>query len=255
MEIRRDAHRLERSADGVINRHRVHSLVRKGRQVPEPATWVVAEHVVHAIEIMERLDGGDLVFARMPPSRQDAINRLRAHVDRLSGDDARVAVPSVDGVPWRFDTRQFRRTLAWFIGAQPFGVWAGAVQFKHRNVRSAMAGIGPAVFEGYVGTTPSGFPAEVELAKQAAADLYVEKLAAAHAGGATSAGAGAARVNAHLEELCAELVDLGAPNDHRFEWSTTDGGRPCCEACPATCSSDRSPTAFSTLTRLCACAT
>ena len=81
------------------------------------------------------------------------------------------------------------------------------MQFKHRNVRSAMEGIGPAVFEGYVGTSPSGFPAEVELAKQAAVDLYVEKLAAAHAGSAT----GAARVNAHLEELRAELADLGAP--------------------------------------------
>jgi hypothetical protein len=42
------------------------------------------------------------------------------------------------------------------------------VQFKHGNVRIAMEGIGPAVFEGYVGTSPSGFPAEVELAKQAA---------------------------------------------------------------------------------------
>ncbi len=54
---------------------------------------------------------------------RDAVNRLRAHVDRLSGDNARVAVPSVDGGPWRFDTRRFRRTLAWSIGAQPFGVW------------------------------------------------------------------------------------------------------------------------------------
>jgi hypothetical protein len=69
------------------------------------------------------------------------------------------------------------------------------VQFKHGNVRIAMEGIGPAVLEGYVGTSPSGFPAEVELAKQVAADLYDKKLAAAHAGSAT----GAARVNGHLE--------------------------------------------------------
>ena len=79
------------------------------------------------------------------------------------------------------------------------------MQFKHLSVRSAMEGIGPTVFEGYVGTTPSGFPVEVELAKQAAADLYVGNLAAAHAAAAGSAGGGTRRVNARLQELRAEL--------------------------------------------------
>ncbi|MGH8921851.1 MAG: hypothetical protein ACRD0H_26505, partial [Actinomycetes bacterium] len=102
-------------------------------------------------------------------------------------------------------------TLAWFIGAQPFGVWAGAVQFKHLSVRSAMEGIGPTVFEGYVGSTPSGFPTEVELAKQAAAELYVGNLAAAHSAGAPSAGGGARRINARLEELAGELGDAVPP--------------------------------------------
>jgi len=188
----------------VVNRHRLRSVVSKGRRSPEPATWVVTEHVARAIEVMERLDDGELVFASLGTSRVEAVNRFRDHVNRLS--DEAVAVPAVDGSPWRFDTRQFRRTLAWFIGAQPFGMWAGAVQFKHLSVRSAMEGIGPTVFEGYVGSTPSGFPAEVELAKQAAADLYVGNLAAAHAGGARSAGGGARRVNARLEELAAELA-------------------------------------------------
>jgi len=205
MELRRGAHSFERSADGVVNRHRLRSVVSKGRRSPEPASWVVTEHVTRAVEAMERLDGGELVFGSVGTSRVDAVNRFRDHVNRLSAEA--VAVPGAGGSPWRFDTRQFRRTLAWFIGAQPFGVWAGAVQFKHLSVRSAIEGIGPTVFEGYVGATPSGFPAEVELAKQAAADLYVGNLAVAHAAGARSAGGGARRVNARLEELRAELGD------------------------------------------------
>jgi hypothetical protein len=212
MEIRRGAHSLERSADGVINRHRVRSLVSKGRPQPQTATWVVTEHVARALEVMERLDNSELVFASLPGHRPDAVNRLQDHVNRLSSHDAALTVPGVDGAPWSFDTRQFRRTLAWFIGAQPFGVWAGAVQFKHHSVRSAMNGIGPTVFEGYVGTTPSGFPTEVELAKQAAADLYVENLAAAQAHGAPSAGGGAKRINARLQELQAELGEDAVPD-------------------------------------------
>ncbi|MDP8931714.1 MAG: hypothetical protein M3O70_24895 [Actinomycetota bacterium] len=209
MELRRGAHRFERSADGVINRHRVHSVVSKGRRVPEPATWVVTEHVARAIEVMERLDAGKLLFGALR-GRVEAINRFRDHVNRLSDRNTAVAIPAVSGAPWRFDSRQFRRTLAWFIGSQPFGLWAGSVQFKHRSVRSAMDSIGPTVFEGYLGSTPSGFPSEVELAKQAAADLYVRNLVAAHASGALSAGGGARRVNAQLEELRAELGDAEA---------------------------------------------
>ncbi|MDP8929677.1 MAG: hypothetical protein M3O70_14165, partial [Actinomycetota bacterium] len=84
MELRRGAHRLERSGDGVINRHRVHSVVSKGRRVPEPATWVVTEHVARAIEVMERLDAEDLLFGALGRSRVEAINRFRDHVNRLS---------------------------------------------------------------------------------------------------------------------------------------------------------------------------
>jgi hypothetical protein len=205
MEIRRGAHSYERSADGVINRHRVRSVVTKGRSTPETTTWVVSEHVGRALEVMERLDGHDLVFKSLR-GRVEAVNDFRLHVNRLAAVNP-VAIPEDDGAVWKFDTRQFRRTLAWFIGAQPFGVWAGAVQFKHLSVQAAMNGIGPTVFEGYAGTTLSGFPTEVELGKQAAADLYVESLVAAHAGGAHSGGGGATRINSRLEQLRVELAE------------------------------------------------
>jgi hypothetical protein len=51
------------------------------------------------------------------------------------------------------------RTLAWFIARQPGGSIAGAIAYRHHSVR---------MFEGYAGTSASGFRAEVE-AEQALA--------------------------------------------------------------------------------------
>lgn len=53
----------------------------------------------------------------------------------------------------RLSTRQFRRTLAWFIAREPGGVGAGALQYRHLSVQ---------VFEGYARSSASGFRAEVE---------------------------------------------------------------------------------------------
>lgn len=57
------------------------------------------------------------------------------------------------GDVWRFNTRQFRRTLAWYIANRPFGVVAGKIQYKHASV---------AMFGGYAGSSASGFRQEVE---------------------------------------------------------------------------------------------
>lgn len=53
----------------------------------------------------------------------------------------------------RLTTRQFRRTLAWFIARRPGGTIAGALQYRHQYVQ---------MFEGYAGTSDSGFRDEVE---------------------------------------------------------------------------------------------
>jgi hypothetical protein len=68
-------------------------------------------------------------------------------------EDAPVIPPGPDGLPWRITTRQFRRTIAWHIANRPFGTIAGMIQYKHASV---------AAFEGYAGSTRSGFRAEVE---------------------------------------------------------------------------------------------
>ena len=67
--------------------------------------------------------------------------------------DAPAIPPGPDGLPWRITTRQFRRTIAWHIANRPFGTIAGMIQYKHASV---------AAFEGYAGSSRSGFRAEVE---------------------------------------------------------------------------------------------
>ncbi|CQR61818.1 hypothetical protein [Streptomyces leeuwenhoekii] len=62
-------------------------------------------------------------------------------------------IPDVDGRAWHLHTRQFRRTLAWYIARRPGGAVAGALQFRHHSIQ---------MFEGYAGTSDSGFRAEVE---------------------------------------------------------------------------------------------
>ena len=71
----------------------------------------------------------------------------------------RDVIPEVAGRPFNLHTRQFRRTLAWFIARQPGGAIAGAIQYRHLSIQ---------MFEGYAGTTDSGFRAEVD-AEQALA--------------------------------------------------------------------------------------
>ena len=82
------------------------------------------------------------------------LNVYRDHLNTLFGTPAEPVVPlGADGQPWRITTRQFRRTIAWHIANRPFGTVAGMIQYKHASV---------AAFEGYAGTSRSGFRAEVE---------------------------------------------------------------------------------------------
>ena len=76
------------------------------------------------------------------------INRFRAALDDRHGTAEQPAIPLVDGRIWSFNTRQFRRTLAWYIANRPFGVVAGKIQYKHASV---------AMFDGYAGSSASGF--------------------------------------------------------------------------------------------------
>ncbi|KJS53498.1 hypothetical protein VM98_24920 [Streptomyces rubellomurinus subsp. indigoferus] len=169
-----------RDEDGRPVRHKITSLAFKGEDTPEgvEATWIVNATAARAVSVLEALQPADqpFLFALPPTSRH--YRRSRSNIAQTSGAtcfslaafiewiNAYCAVngrsdnvPQVNGRTWAIDTRQFRRTLAWCIARQPGGSIAGAIQYRHHSIQ---------MFEGYAGTSASGFRHEVE-AEQAIA--------------------------------------------------------------------------------------
>ena len=159
------------SADGMIERLAVRSTVFKDRGTRgEAAEWITIAPVDRAVAIAERLaahhrrhrgedelwlvlNGHNETSGRGIPHIVAQINRLRATIDQRYGKPDEPVFPLVEGHPWSFTTLQFRRTLAWYIANRPFGVVAGKIQYKHASV---------AMFDGYAGSSASGFRQEVE---------------------------------------------------------------------------------------------
>jgi len=206
----------KRSADGMIERLAIRSIVYKGRdQRGEPEDWVTIEPVVHAVEVAERL------AARHRPERKDGgiwtvlhrgvagdrglphvvrrINEYREHLDQCFGTADKPAIPHAFGRSWVFNTRQFRRTVAWYIANRPFGVVAGKIQYKHASV---------AMFDGYAGSSSSGFRQEVEQEQHLG---QLEDIVAhydARLRGERLVGPGAARVTQEVDHCAREIGAL-----------------------------------------------
>lgn len=129
-------------------------------------------------------------------------NRLAqftAHLEELFGTPDQPYLPRDGDTAWRLTTSQLRRTLAWHIAHQPFGVVAGARQYQHTKI---------AVFEGYAGTSLSGFAAEVA-AEEALARLdYVTDLYRDWDAGGRATGGAAPRIAAEFDRIRGELGDL-----------------------------------------------
>lgn len=182
--LARGCHTVRRDAEGAIYRHYLsgHTYKRRGAS-GRKARWVVLDVVGHAVEVLEALhpdqpllfaDSTGAVVRGWIPSH---LNGLAAHFNLRFGSDDRPAIPTLidgiwtaspDGEPWWFTTRQFRRTLAWFLARRPYGVIAGMRQYQHASVQ---------MFEGYAGQTASGFADEVETERRLAQqddvfDLY-----------------------------------------------------------------------------------
>ncbi|WP_145940856.1 hypothetical protein [Corynebacterium glyciniphilum] len=166
--------------DGQPYRWTVTSRAFKGEQDPTgvTATWVIGGPAARAISVLERVHqqrghghtdwlfapvktgpgtgsagrGGNPAMTSAGSNRQ--LNRFIAWVnsycDRRNRNDP---IPDVDGKPWVLSTAQFRRTLAWYIARRPGGSIAGAIAYRHHSIQ---------MFEGYAGTSESGFRAEVE---------------------------------------------------------------------------------------------
>jgi hypothetical protein len=172
--LRRGCLAVRRGPDGAAYRWKVTSLAFKGEDDPAgvTATCSVGRPVAGAISVPERLQPADedLLFTRLalregvrPRSANPAISTqqtrtaLAAFVrwvnDYCARRHRRDPVPTVGDAPWMFAARQFRRSLAWHIARRPGGVIAGALQYRHHAIH---------LFEGYAGTSDSGFRAEVE---------------------------------------------------------------------------------------------
>lgn len=211
---------LTRSNDGMIMRHRVRSMAYKGKSNRgEPAVWVTIEPVAKAIDVLEHLSfraasarglttlwpvlaGKSYCKDYLSAEIVRQLNRYRDHLNDLFGTPDAPAVPDgPDGAPWRITTRQFRRTIAWHIANRPFGTIAGMIQYKHASV---------AAFEGYAGSSRSGFRAEVENERSLGQLDDVLSYFDERQAGAALSGPAAARISKTLDGISAELGPLPA---------------------------------------------
>lgn len=171
-----------RDGNGAPYRWTADALAFKGEDDPAgvPATWVIGEAAARAVAVLEQIHEGhtEWLFAAVrvgsgsgPAGRSGnpvvtgattnrQLNLFARWVNDYCAANGRSdAIPDIGGRPWQITTRQFRRTLAWFIARRPGGVIAGAIAYRHHSIQ---------MFEGYAGTSDSGFRAEVE-AEQALA--------------------------------------------------------------------------------------
>lgn len=186
--------RERRDATGQLVRYEVVGSIFKGRKQIGGAfhRWVVIEPVARAILAARRIQdhflslrdpeaqAGDNDLLFVPIHLRDNNNRslagqqptaylnyFAAECERLTQDilsrclpadaaniTALYRIPNDDaGGRWHWQTRQLRRTLAWYIANQPFGVVAGMIQYGHAST---------VMFEGYAGSSASGFRAEID---------------------------------------------------------------------------------------------
>ncbi|MFD8393736.1 hypothetical protein ACFV2N_32175 [Streptomyces sp. NPDC059680] len=147
---------IHQAPDGHVYRHRLRSLAFKGEDVHGvEATWVVTAPVARAIAVLERFQPEDQPYLLAPAlsSRRNHPRRTAFPVPNSNTTNKDIAfllswITSYcsdhgrpDGIPLhrgrlpRLTTRQFRRSLAWFIARRPGGTIAGALQYRHQCIQ------------------------------------------------------------------------------------------------------------------------
>ena len=208
---------IKRSEDGLIHRYKIRSKCFKQREYNgEEEQWVTIEPVAKAIKVLEQLcapvkkkRGIDTLwpvlhnYNRRDANICDAITRYLNHFSQRLNDafgaDEPIIPPDANGDPWRLTTRQFRRTIAWHIANRPFGTVAGMIQYKHANI---------ALFEGYAGSSSSGFMAEVETERQLGQVEDILTYFDEREAGALIGGPGAANIGTALDAAHEQLAPL-----------------------------------------------
>lgn len=209
---------VKRSEDGIVERYQVRSTVYKRRDVRgQTEKWVTIEPVAKAIAVLERLTehirqsrGGDTLWRVLNDGKatkehisSEIVRQLNAFRDHLNSQfgtsDAPVVPPGPDGKTWRITTRQFRRTVAWHIANRPFGTVAGMIQYKHNGI---------AAYEGYAGSSRSGFRSEVERERALGQLDDVLTYFESHRAGDVLMGPAAVRISDELSQAADKLGAL-----------------------------------------------
>jgi len=163
--------------------------------------------VVHrAVAILQMLHAAPddaLLVPSLATSSQ--LQRFVTYSNSRFGHISELHIPDVDGRPWPLSFRQLRRTLAWHIRNRPFGHVAGAIQYQHAQVT---------MFEGYAGTSASGFRQEVDAEREAAnlAELFDLVVGTLQGGGL--AGRGAEHLRRRISNIDVELGGLAGVIAH-----------------------------------------
>lgn len=192
--------------------YKVRSEVTKGHSGPVSETWVVLDETFQAVRVLERLQAirgsrrllssthGNAKHAVISsPDLSARLDLFRDHIGQLASHSDLPGIPLVAGQPWSLSPRQFRRTVAWYIANEPYGVVAGAIQYKHVSVRT---------FMGYAGESRSGFRAEIERERGIRGfDDFLVRMDG-YQSGQRSVGPGGKRLNQTLEALLRQIGPL-----------------------------------------------
>lgn len=237
--IRRGSARVKRDEEGNPYRHSIVSMAFKRQHVRGVIEeWVVLPEVHRALERVEKISDlmreleprffewpdSDLLFRRYSNVRTSVaaitiqINQwLRAfekHATLLASDAIARAktkkerehiarnylIPVHDyGRPWNWISRNFRRTIAWYIATEPFGVVAGKRQFGH---------VQETTFQGYAGSWKAGFRDEIEVARQIGKTRDIVEMYAHVRNGGTLGGPKGKELADEFRAVAAKLGDL-----------------------------------------------
>ncbi|MCI4657321.1 hypothetical protein [Cryobacterium zhongshanensis] len=225
--LRRGCIRVDRDSTGSLEIVRILGLAFKGETSPSgvPATWVVGAPVKIAIRVMETIrseDKDELLFAPLREGGQAPRSLGRLAISNLTtirhlnhflgwvntyaeGANRADLIPDVDGKEWRLNTKQFRRTLAWYIARRPGGSIAGAIQYRQNSLQ---------MFEGYAGTSQSGFRAEVESEEAIRRGEYLLEIAS---GQHIVTGPAAAIAQTRAEAFAAKTSFSGVVVDNEYQ--------------------------------------
>lgn len=228
--IKRGSLEIVTDDEGRVYRYRIHGETFKGHRRPSSRVWVVIEPVARAIQVLERLweplhrEYGEIRLFLRTDTKSGYHEFFRARVNsalrnflmesteifwpRLRCTPEPMSEPTLSNLmpqpigpdgPWHLTSSQFRKTLAWYIANRPMGLAAGMIQFGHASLQ---------MFEGYAGTSRSGFRREVMSEAFAArvGDL-VEHFKESH-DGIYVAGPVAGELQAEFERISKQLGPL-----------------------------------------------